>query len=84
MPPALQLHLWHCISGVSVYVPEKGVAQQGSRDVLFWLHSRPRLSERSQWPHFVLRQPVICYVVDVPSAEAARELSNCHRWFMLR
>ena len=52
VPPAL--HLWHYISGVSVYVPEKCIAQQGSGDVLYWFHPRPRLSERTQWPRFVL------------------------------
>ena len=83
MPLALQLHLWHCIFGVSVCVPEKRIAQQGWGDVLYWFHSRPRLCERTQWRRSVLRRPVICYVVD-PSAEATRELSNCHRWLVLR
>ena len=27
VPPKLQLHLWHYICGVSVYVPEKRLAQ---------------------------------------------------------
>ena len=84
VPPALHLHLWHYISGVSIYVPERRMAHHGTGEVLYWFHSRSRLSESAQWPRFVLQRPVFCYVVDLPGAEAARELAQCPRWFVLR
>ena len=34
VPPALHLHLWHHISGVSIYVPERRMAHHGTGDVL--------------------------------------------------
>ena len=84
VPPALHLHLWHHISGVSIYVPERRMAHRGTGDVLYWFHSGSRLAEHSRWPRFVRQRPVLCYVVDLPKAEAARELAHCHRWFVLR
>ena len=50
MPPALHLHLWHHISGVSIYVPKKRMAHPGTGDVLYWFHSRSRLADSAQWP----------------------------------
>ena len=49
-----------------------------------WFHLKPRLSERDEWPAFVQRRPTACYVIDLPSAEAARDLQHCHRMFVLR
>ena len=79
VPPALHLHLWHHISGVSIYVLERRMAHHGTGDVLYWFHSRSRLAENTQWPRFVRQRPMLCYVVDLPRAEAARELAHCHR-----
>ena len=64
VPPALHLHLWHHISGVSIYVPDRRMAHAGSGEVLYWFHSRPRLAEYAQWPRFVRQRTVLCYVVD--------------------
>ena len=84
LPPALHLHLWHHISGVSIYVQERHMAHHGTGDVLYWFHSRSRLAKNAQWPRFVRQRSMLCYVVDFPKAEAARELTHCHRWFVLR
>ena len=84
VPPALQWHLWHYISGVSIYVPERRMAHHGTGEVLYWFHSGSRLTESAWWPRFVQQWPVLRYVVDLPGAEAARELAHCHRWFVLR
>ena len=83
MPPALHLHVWHHISGVSIYVPEGRMAHTGTGEVLYWYQSQPRLAEYTQWPCFVQQRAVLCYVVDLPTAEAARELTHCQRWFVL-
>ena len=84
VPPALHLHLWHHISGVSIYVPDRRMAHVGTGEVRYWFHSRPRLAEYTQWPRFVRQRTVLCYVVDLPDAEAARELEYCQCWFILR
>ena len=52
--------------------------------MLYWFHLKPHLSERAQWPAFVQRRPTACYVIDLPSAEAARDLQHCHLWLVLR
>ena len=84
VPPALHLHLWHHISGVSIYVPDRHMAHAGTGEVLYWFHSRPRPAEYAQWPRFVRQRTVLCYVVDLLDAEAAREVEHCQRWFVLR
>ena len=84
VPLALHLHLWHHISGVSIYALERRMAHHGTGDVLYWFHSGSRLAEHSRWPRFVQQRPVLCYVVGLPKAEAARELAHCHRLFVLR
>ena len=52
--------------------------------MLYWFHLKLHLSKRAQWPTFVQRRPAACYVIDLPSAEAARDVQHCHRWFVLR
>ena len=84
VPPALHLHLWHHISDMSIYVLDRHMAHPGTGDVLYWFRSRPRLAEHAQWPRFVRQRSVLCYVVDLPRAEAAREFTHCQRWFVLR
>ena len=69
LPPALHLHLWHHISGVSIYVPNGRMAHPGSGDVLYWFHSRPCLAVHAQRPCFVRQRSVLCYVVDLARAE---------------
>ena len=83
VPLALHLHLWHYLADMSVYVPQRHIAQHGEGDMLYWFHLRPRLLERAQWPAFVQRRPAACYVIDLPTAEAVRDLQHCHRWFVL-
>ena len=60
MPPALHLHLWHHVSGVSIYLPERRMAHHGTGDVLYWFHSGSRLAENARWPRFVQQRPVLC------------------------
>ena len=79
VPPALHQHLWHHISRVSIYVPDRRMAHTGAGEVLYWYHSRPRLANYAQWPRFVQQRTVRWYVVDLPEAEAARELRHSQR-----
>ena len=81
---ALHLHLWHYLADTTAYVPQRRIAQHGNGEMLYWFHLKPHLSERAKWPTFVQRRPATCYVIDLPSAEAARDLQHCHRWFVLR
>ena len=84
VPPALHLHLWHYLADTSVCVLQRRIAQHGEGDMLCWFHLKPRLSESAQWSTFVQRRPAACFVIDLPSAEAASDLQHCHRWFVLR
>ena len=62
VPPALHLHLWHRISGVSIYVRERRMAHHGTGDVLYWFHSGSHLADNARWPRFVQQRPVLCRI----------------------
>ena len=55
------------------------VAQPGDGEMVYWFHLRAHLPEQARWPTFVQRQPASCYMIDLPTAEAARDLRHCHR-----
>ena len=84
VPLALHLHLWHYRSDTSVCVPQRRIPQPGDREMAYWFHLKARVPEWARWPTFVQRRPASCYVIDLPTAEAARSLKHCHRWFVLR
>ena len=84
VPPALHLHLWHYLANTSVYVPQWHIAQPGDGEMVYGFHLKAHLPEQARWPTFVQRRPTSCYMIDMPTAEAARDPKHCHRWFVLR
>ena len=52
--------------------------------MVYWFHLTAHVPEQARWPTFVQRRPASCYVIDSSTAEAARDLKHCHRWFILR
>ena len=67
-----------------MYVPLQRITQSGAGGMLYWFHHIVYLPEQIRWLAFVRRHSASCYVMDLPTAAAARDLQGCHRWFVLR
>ena len=80
-PPPLHLHLWHYLGNTAAYVP---MQRPGTGEMMYWFHHGTYLPERARWLAFVRQQLASCYVIDLPTVAAAKDLHGCHRWFVLR
>ena len=82
-PPPLHFHLRRYLGNTAVCLPPQLIAQPSTGEMLHWFHHGVYLPEHVWWPAFVKQHPASCYVIDLPTAAAARDLHG-DRWFVLR